>query len=102
MGTTTTVRIIVIDLEACSTVTDLTRMGRSHSKAAMRDYEPQSDAATWRMLASATGMAAAFIFWAHVRRDYCFRSQNLVGVLVTRDVETLCGILGDLVPQRLH
>src|SRR5258708_39931313 len=25
----------------------------------MRDYEPQSDAATWGMLASATGMAAA-------------------------------------------
>ena len=55
-------RLIVIDLEACSTVTDLTRMGRSHSKAAMRDYEPQSDAATWRMLASATGMAAALSF----------------------------------------
>jgi hypothetical protein len=28
----------------------------------MRDYEPQSDAATWRMLASATGMAAALSF----------------------------------------
>jgi hypothetical protein len=27
----------------------------------MRDYEP-SDAATWRMLASATGMAAALSF----------------------------------------
>jgi hypothetical protein len=28
----------------------------------MRDYEPQSDAATRRMLASATGMAAALSF----------------------------------------
>jgi hypothetical protein len=28
----------------------------------MRDYEPQSDAATRRMLVSATGMAAALSF----------------------------------------
>jgi len=28
----------------------------------MRDYEPQSDAATRRMLASATGVAAALSF----------------------------------------
>lgn len=35
-----------------------------------------------------------------VRRDYCFRA--LVAALVTRDVETLCGILGNLVPKRPH
>jgi hypothetical protein len=35
--------------------------GRS-GRSLMRDYEPQSDAATRRMLASATGMAAALSF----------------------------------------
>jgi hypothetical protein len=35
--------------------------GRS-GRSLMRDYEPQSDAATRRMLASATDMAAALSF----------------------------------------
>jgi len=31
-----------------------------------------------------------------------YLAQDLVAALVTRDVVTLCGILGDLVPQRPH
>ena len=33
---------------------------------------------------------------------YRYLAQDLVVALVTRDVVTLCGILGDLVPQRPH
>ena len=40
----------------------------------MRDYEPQSDAATRRMLASAAGMAAALSF-AHGIAEVCVRAS---------------------------
>ncbi len=37
-----------------------------------------------------------------VRRDNCSGFSKILGVLVTRDAKTLCGIFGDLVPQRPH
>ena len=43
----------------------------------MRDYEPQSDAATWRMVASATGMAADLSFG-------CVFVETIVSALLSR------------------
>jgi hypothetical protein len=80
------------------------KAGRSHdigdTTEVRTNYEPQSDAATGGMLASATGMAAASSFGPVFIGTIGFRA--LARAVVTRNVETLCGILRNLVPNRPH
>ena len=69
------------------------RRGNARLRAAIRRRDPAHAGERNRH-------GRCLIFRMRVRRDYCFRA--LVAALVTRDVETLCRILGNLVPKRPH